>query len=87
MGMAESISVVLQYNGGTSTEMDYWLQRKLWGVPCIFRPQNGNSLGDKLKNAIKESFGRGNQSVVVIGNQKIICLVYARKQFHIEGKF
>ncbi|KAL4225796.1 hypothetical protein ACF0H5_013787 [Mactra antiquata] len=67
ISLNKSILVSLQYNGGTTSEMEYWLQRKLWGLPCTYRVQQGNTLGDKLKNAIKESFERGNKSVIVIG--------------------
>ena len=63
----KKIKVTLQYNGGTQSQMHDWLDRKLWGMPCTYRPQTGNSLGKKLKLAVKDSFRRGNKNVIVIG--------------------
>ncbi|XP_053377641.1 uncharacterized protein LOC123529317 [Mercenaria mercenaria] len=63
----KAVNVTLQYNGGTQAQMHDWLDRKLWGLPCVYRPQTGNSLGEKLKFAVKDSFSRGNERVVVIG--------------------
>lgn len=62
-----TLSVTLQYNGGTHDDMSFWLDRKLYGLPCTYRPQVGASLGEKLKLAVKDSFKRGNTYVIVIG--------------------
>jgi glycosyltransferase A (GT-A) superfamily protein (DUF2064 family) len=64
---SKSINVTLQYNGGTLSQMHEWLDRKLWGLPCTYKPQTGNTLGEKLKLAVKDSFQRGNENVIVIG--------------------
>lgn len=73
--LKKSVHVTLQYNGGLQSQMHYWLDRKLWELPCVYRPQSGDSLGDKLKLAVKDSFNRGNRYVVVIGNKKSLVVI------------
>ena len=63
----KDIDVTLQYTGGSHNQMKYWIDKKMQGMPCYYRPQKGNNLGEKLKLSISDSFGRGHQYVVVIG--------------------
>ena len=64
----KDVDVTLQYTGGTHKLMTYWLDLKTRGMNCFYRPQRGNNLGEKLQLAISDSFNRGHESVVVIGN-------------------
>lgn len=61
------VNVAILYNGGTQSEMHYWLNRKSHSLRCSFRAQTAGNLGEKLTSAVKESFRKGNTEVVVIG--------------------
>ncbi|XP_052252151.1 uncharacterized protein LOC127858850 isoform X2 [Dreissena polymorpha] len=62
------IRVTVQYNGGSESQMKYWLERRLCGLPCSYHAQADGDLGAKLKSAVKASFDRGSQYVIVIGS-------------------
>ena len=64
----KDVDITLQYTGGTHKLMKFWLDKKTTGMNCFYRPQRGNDLGEKLHLAISDSFSRGHESVVVIGN-------------------
>ena len=67
----KDVDITLQYAGGSHTQMKYWLNKKMQGIPCYYRPQKGNNLSEVLGSAISDSFGRGHQYVVAIG--KLYC--------------
>ena len=71
----KDIDVTLQYIGGSHNQMKYWIDKKIQGMPSYYRPQKGNNLGEKLKLAISDSFGRGHQYVVVIGKYAIFIQI------------
>ena len=63
----KDVDITLQYAGGSHSQMKYWLDKKMQGIPCYYRPQKGNNLSEVLGSAISDSFGRGHQYVVIIG--------------------
>ena len=63
----KDVDITLQYTGGSHTQMKYWLDKKMDGMPCYYRPQKENNLSEILGSAISDSFRRGHQYVVVIG--------------------
>ena len=70
-----SINVTLQYYGGTYSQMKYWIQRQLHNLPCSYRPQSDGNLGQKLTSAVKDSFKRLNNYVIVIGKAVMVLFL------------
>ncbi|KAK3602940.1 hypothetical protein CHS0354_039358 [Potamilus streckersoni] len=62
-----NLDITVQYYGGTREDILYWLQRRTIGMNINFKHQKGEGLGVKLKNAVKESFSKGHDYVIVIG--------------------
>lgn len=62
------VNVTLEYTNGTYEQMKYWIERKVHGFQCSYRQQSEGDLGQKLTSAVKHSFQRGNEYVILIGN-------------------
>jgi hypothetical protein len=61
--------------------------RKLIGQPTNFLPQKGKNLGERMKNAFKQSFAEGAKRVVIIGTDSpTLPVSYIQKAFDILKK-
>lgn len=61
----DDISVNVYYNGGTDSEMKYWLGRRKHYV--TWQQQANGGLGNKLSSAFKDSFKRNSKHTIIIG--------------------
>lgn len=62
MAIRRGVRLVVQFDGGTHTDMQQWLGRRL-----EFASQGSGNLGERLQRATSEQFSRGARSVAVIG--------------------
>lgn len=61
--------------------------RKLIKQPTKFLPQKGNNLGERMKNAFKQSFAEGAKRVIIIGTDSpTLPVSYIQKAFDILKK-
>jgi rSAM/selenodomain-associated transferase 1 len=61
--------------------------RKLAKQPTNFLPQKGKNLGERMKNAFKQSFAEGAKRVVIIGTDSpTLPVSYIQKAFDILKK-
>ncbi|XP_013390834.1 uncharacterized protein LOC106159171 isoform X2 [Lingula anatina] len=63
----QSVRVEIQYYGGTDSEMRYWMDRRV-EKKLSWKPQRGDTLGDKIKNAFEDHFAQGEERVLVVGS-------------------
>ncbi|XP_076072752.1 uncharacterized protein LOC143044572 [Mytilus galloprovincialis] len=80
----DDISVNVYYNGGTDSEMKYWLGRRKHYV--TWQQQANGGLGNKLSSAFKDSFKRNSKHTIIIGsdipgiNSNVISEAYHKLQ-------
>jgi rSAM/selenodomain-associated transferase 1 len=61
--------------------------RKLVKQPTNFLPQKGKNLGERMKNAFKQSFAEGAKRVVIIGTDSpTLPVSYIQKAFYVLKK-
>ncbi|XP_063400703.1 uncharacterized protein LOC134685154 isoform X1 [Mytilus trossulus] len=80
----DDISVNVYYNGGTYSQMKYWLGRRKNEV--TWQQQANGGLGNKLSSAFKDSFKRNSKHTIIIGsdipgiNSNVISEAYHKLQ-------
>jgi len=90
--IADTISTALRLKCERTTvayspgyaEKTFW---RLCGQSVGYLPQKGHNLGEKMKNALKHSFGKGFKRTVIIGTDSpTLPLSYIRKAFDVLKK-
>lgn len=63
----DQLCVELRHYGGTVAQLENWLGRRRPMV--VYRPQQGEDLGEKMANAIQDAISEGAESVVVVSTE------------------